>query len=101
MRAEPTDDGPRYDAILVDIDHSPRHRLAASHGDLYSPAGLRAASRHLRPGGAFALWSDDPPDDAFLLDLATAFASSAARIVDFDNPLTGGISSNTVYVATT
>ena len=64
--AEPTADGPRYDAILVDIDHSPRHRLADSHGDLYSPAGLRAASRHLDPGGAFALWSDDPPDDAFL-----------------------------------
>ena len=101
MRAEPAADGPRYDAILVDIDHSPRHRLADSHGDLYSPAGLRAASRHLNPGGAFALWSDDPPDDAFLIDLATAFASSAARIVDFDNPLTGGISSNTVYVATT
>jgi spermidine synthase len=100
MRAEPTPDGPRYDAILVDIDHSPRHRLAASHGDLYSPQGLRAASRHLKPGGVFALWSDDPPDDAFLLDLTTAFASSAARVVDFDNPLTGGISSNTVYVAT-
>jgi spermidine synthase len=101
MRAEATRDSPRYDAILVDIDHSPRHQLADSHADLYSPAGLRAASRHLRPGGAFALWSDDPPDDAFLIDLTTAFASSAARIVDFDNPLTGGISSNTVYVATT
>jgi spermidine synthase len=101
MRAEPTAESPRYDAILVDIDHSPRHRLADSHGDLYSPAGLRAASRHLRPGGAFALWSDDPPDDAFLIDLDAAFASSAARVVDFDNPLTGGISSNTVYVATT
>lgn len=101
MRAEPAADGPRYDAILVDIDHTPRHRLADSHGDLYSPAGLGAASRHLRAGGAFALWSDDPPDDVFLADLASVFASSAARIVDFDNPLTGGISSNTVYVATT
>lgn len=101
MRAEPEADGARYDAILVDIDHTPTHRLADSHGDLYSPAGLRAASRHLRAGGAFALWSDDPPDDVFLADLASAFASSAARIVDFDNPLTGGISSNTVYVATT
>lgn len=101
MRAEPTADSPRYDAILVDIDHTPHHRLADSHGDLYSPAGLRAASRHLRPGGAFALWSDDPPDDAFLADLTSVFATGAARVVDFDNPLTGGISSNTVYVATT
>lgn len=101
MRAEPAADGRRYDAILIDIDHSPRHRLAESHRDLYSPSGLRAASRHLRPGGAFALWSDDPPDDAFLADLSAVFASSAARVVDFDNPLTGGISSNTVYVATT
>jgi spermidine synthase len=101
MRAAPTADSPRYDAILVDIDHSPRHRLAESHADLYSPAGLLAASRHLRTGGAFALWSDDPPDDAFLADLTGVFATAAARIVDFDNPLTGGISSNTVYVATT
>lgn len=101
MRAEPVREAPRWDAILVDIDHSPRHRLAESHSDLYSPAGLRAASRHLRAGGAFALWSDDPPDDAFLADLAGVFATAVALIVDFDNPLTGGISSNTVYVATT
>ena len=91
--------GRRYDAILVDIDHSPRHRLAASHGDLYSPQGLRAASRHLRPGGAFALWSDDPPDPDFGAVLAGVFADTSARVVTFANPLTAGESTNTVYLA--
>src|SRR4051794_22124762 len=32
--------GRRYHAVLVDIDHSPRHTLAPAHGDFYSPAGL-------------------------------------------------------------
>ena len=30
------------------------------------PTGLRALRRLLHPGGVFALWSDDPPDEAFL-----------------------------------
>ena len=46
----------------------------------------------------FALWSDDPPDDEFMRVLATVFDDAAAHVVDFDNPLTGGVSSNTVYV---
>jgi spermidine synthase len=97
MRAAP---GERlWHAILLDIDHTPRHSLDPSHADLYTADGLQALKRHLRPGGVFALWSDDPPDDAFLAVLGSAFASTAAEVVDFDNPLTGGVSSNTVYVA--
>lgn len=88
-----------YDAILVDIDHSPRFSLDPSHTDLYTPAGLRALKRHLRPGGVFALWSDDPPDDEFLTAVREAFAGCTAHVVAFDNPLTGGTSANTVYVA--
>ncbi len=98
VRAEPALDGPRYDAILLDVDHSPRHQLDASHADLYEASGLRALARHLRPGGVFALWSDDPPDDDFMAAMADVFASPVAHVVDFDNPLTGGTSSNTVYV---
>lgn len=98
MRAEPVDDA-RYDAILVDIDHTPRHSLDPSHADLYTVAGLRSLRAHLRPGGVFALWSDDPPDAAFMSTLGEVFASTSAEVVDFDNALTGGVSSNTVYVA--
>ena len=31
--------------------------------------------------------------------MALVFDEPRAHVVDFDNPLTGGISSNTVYVA--
>ena len=96
MRREPET---RYDAILLDVDHSPRHSLDPSHADLYTPDGLRRLARHLRDGGVFALWSDDPPDDSFLADLAAVFDTTDAHVVEFPNPLTGGTSTNTVYVA--
>lgn len=96
MRREP--EGVRYDAILLDVDHSPRHQLDPSHADLYTVPGLTAMKRHLVDGGVFALWSDDPPDAAFLDNLAAVFGDTGAHVVDFDNPITGGMSSNTVYV---
>lgn len=88
----------RWDAILLDVDHSPRHQLDASHADLYTVTGLQNLARHLVVDGVFALWSDDPPDEEFLVTLRTVFPSAEAHVVDFDNALTGGMSSNTVYV---
>jgi spermidine synthase len=89
-----------FDVLLVDIDHSPRHVLNISHAVFYSAAGLRRMTRRIRPGGVFALWSDDPPDDDFTALLEAQFATTAAHVVSFDNHLTGGTSANTVYVAT-
>jgi spermidine synthase len=89
----------RYDALLLDIDHTPRHVLHPSHADFYTADGLRALTRHLHPQGVFALWSDDPPDNEFMTVLAEVFASPSAHVVSFPNPLTGGESANTVYVA--
>jgi predicted membrane-bound spermidine synthase len=91
--------GRRFHAVLVDIDHTPRHVLHPSHAAFYSVEGLRRLGSHLYPDGVFALWSDDPPDPAFLHVLAEAFSTVQAHVVAFDNPLTGGASSNTVYVA--
>ena len=99
MRSAPKPDDARYDAILLDVDHSPRHQLDPSHADLYTVAGLRALAAHLTTSGVFALWSDDPPDDEFLDKAHAVFPQVQAHVVDFANPLTGGISSNTVYVA--
>ncbi|MEX1230054.1 MAG: hypothetical protein WEB58_07425 [Planctomycetaceae bacterium] len=48
---------PLYDAILIDVDHSPEEHLADENASFYSPAGLTSAVRHLRPGGILALWS--------------------------------------------
>lgn len=97
MRAAPET---LYDALLIDIDHSPRNLLDPSHAELYTPAGLRGLAAFLRPRGVFALWSDDPPDEEFVADLQRVFATAAAHVVAFDNFLTGGTSTNTVYVAT-
>lgn len=98
MRSEP-EPGAHYDAILLDVDHSPRHQLDASHADLYTETGLRSLTRHLTENGVFALWSDDPPDDEFMATMSLVFDDPKAHVVDFDNPVTGGVSSNTVYVA--
>ena len=46
------------------------------------------------------MWSDDPPDDGFLSLLESVFSDVEARSVWFDNPLTGGRSAATVYLAT-
>ena len=89
----------RFDAVLVDIDHSPRHVLHPSHARFYRPPGLQGLAAVLKPGGVFALWSDDPPDDEFAADLAQVFTTTHAHVVEFDNPYTGGTSANTVYVA--
>lgn len=96
MRSEPADG---YSAILLDVDHSPRHQLDPTHAHLYTADGLRELSQHLTPRGVFALWSDDPPDDLFMVELSAVFDDAVAHVVDFDNPLTDGVSSNTVYVA--
>ena len=98
MRREP-EASTRYDAILLDVDHSPRHQLDPSHADLYTVDGMRALARHLTSRGVFALWSDDPPDEEFLARASVVFDTVTPHVVDFDNPLTAGVSSNTVYVA--
>jgi spermidine synthase len=88
------------DGVLLDIDHSPRHVLHPSHAPFYTSAGLTALRRLLRRGGVFALWSDDPPDPDVETVLAEVFDRAESHVVDFPNPLTGGTSANTVYVAT-
>ncbi len=88
----------RFDAVLVDIDHSPSALLHPRHAALYTPAGLKALARHLHSGGVFALWSNEPPDDEFRMVLAGAFATSAAHVVTFDNPLQHRDASNTIYI---
>jgi spermidine synthase len=88
----------RFDAVLVDIDHSPRKLLHPRHAALYEPAGLARLAEHLNPGGVFALWSNDPPDDAFNAVLAGAFATSAAHVVTFDDAQGDPGASNTVYI---
>jgi len=96
---DPAQPGRRFHAVLLDIDHSPRNLLHEGHGAFYQLEGLRRLAAHLHPGGVFALWSDDPPDDDFLRDLGAVFAKPKAHIVSFHNPLLERESASTVYVA--
>lgn len=94
------DDGPdRFDAVLVDIDHTPQWHLASEHAGFYRPAGLGRVRDLLRPGGVLSLWSDDPPDDEFVAVLASVFGCVSAEVVPFPNHHTGGHSACTVYLA--
>ena len=95
------EDGKRFHAVLLDIDHSPRNLLDANNRAFYSSIGLRRLAAHLHPGGVFAMWSDDPPEDEFLQTLRTAFATARAEVVKFPNPLLDRESASTVYIART
>ncbi|MEU8959088.1 spermidine synthase [Streptomyces sp. NPDC048518] len=96
---DPHEPGRRFHAVLLDVDHSPRHVLHPAHAALYRPEGLRALARWLHPDGVFALWSNDPPDDEFQAVLAEVFPKTESHVVDFPNPLQGGDATNTVYSA--
>ena len=96
---DPERPGRKFHAVLLDIDHSPRDLLDPRNAAFYEANGLRALAAHLHPGGVFALWSDDPPDDEFLGMLGTAFANARAHIVTFANPVLEAESASTVYVA--
>ena len=80
----------RHDAILLDVDHSPRHLLHPSHAPFYKPEGLRRLAGRLHPGGNSAPWSDDTPDDDYVAALEGVSASCDAHVVTFPNPYTGG-----------
>lgn len=92
-------EGRRFHAVVVDIDHSPRHLLHPAHAVFYRTYGLRRLAARLHPGGVFALWSNDPPDPVFSAELAGVFPDSTAHIVDFRHPAHGTKAANTVYIA--
>lgn len=89
----------QFDAILLDIDHSPEMLLDEGHSGFYRAEGLRDLMRHLRPGGVFALWSNDRPDTAFTQRLVGVFAEASAEPVTFDNPFQDEPFTQTVYLA--
>jgi spermidine synthase len=98
---DPDQPGRRFDAVLVDIDHSPQKLLHPRHAALYGPDGLARLASHLHPGGVFALWSNDPPDEAFIAVLKTVFDKPVAHVVTFPDAQGTGEASNTVYVGIT
>jgi len=91
--------GFQFDAILLDIDHSPNDWLHPNHGGLYTQAGLMQLNSFLKPHGVFALWSNDPPEDVFLNILSQVFVDARGHTIRFENPLQQSTSANGIYVA--
>lgn len=68
-------DDVRWDAIVIDVDHSPEDQLSSSDHGLYSQRGIGLATEHLRPGGVLALWSYEGNDP-----LAEAMRSAMVEV---------------------
>jgi spermidine synthase len=91
----------KFDAVLLDIDHSPEHFLDARNRSFYAVDGLRSVRNQLKPGGCFALWSNDLVSEGFTALLSEVFGSATTHDIEFPNPYTGSVSVNSVYVAQT
>ena len=97
---DPQAPGRRFDAVLLDIDHSPEALLDGRSASFYTEAGLTRLAAQLRPGGVFGLWSNEPPDAGFTARLAGVFAHARAEPVTFHNPLQDKPFTQTVYLGT-
>jgi len=82
--------GRQYDAILIDIDHTPERLLHGGSKGFYTQEGLTDVQRFLKPGGVVGLWSDEAPDEAITALLASTFDEAWAEPVVFENPLQDG-----------
>ncbi|MFN3582170.1 MAG: spermidine synthase [Pseudomonas sp.] len=95
---DPNSPGRQFDAILLDIDHSPRALLHASNASFYTVENLGRMAEQLRQGGVFALWSQDPPDSEFMQVMDAVFINSRAQVVPFFNPFQNAEATNTLYI---
>jgi spermidine synthase len=89
----------KFDAVLLDIDHSPHHHLDSGNASLYTKEGLSSVKDQLRPNGTYAIWSNDPASGLFTNKLREVFATAKSHDIAFPNPYTGARSTNSVYVA--
>lgn len=95
---DPDSDGKKFDAILLDIDHSPTEFLNASNASFYTTENLTLMAEQLKPKGVFAMWSQNLPEESFEALLATVFESVESHVVSFYNPFQNCESTNSVYV---
>jgi len=96
---DPEKPGRLFDAILLDIDHSPEALLDTRSTSFYTPEGLGSLACHLTQEGVFGLWSNDPPDPLFAERLAGTFREVIPETVRFHNPLQDREAVQGVYLA--
>lgn len=95
---DPSSNGKKFDAVLLDIDHSPTEFLNAANASFYTTANLALMAEQIKPQGVFAMWSQNLPEASFEALLKTVFDRVESHVVAFYNPFQGGESTNSVYV---
>ncbi|WP_226664716.1 spermidine synthase [Microbulbifer aggregans] len=95
---DPDAAGRKFDAILLDIDHSPTEYLNAANASFYTTENLALMAEQLKPNGVFAMWSQNLPEEHFESLLKTVFPAVRSHVVSFYNPFMNGDSTNSVYV---
>jgi len=95
---DPSAAGKKFDAILLDIDHSPTEYLNPENAGFYTTENLSRMAEQLQPSGVFAMWSQNPPEADFEALLATVFNRVDSHLISFYNPFQGKDSTNSVYV---
>ncbi|MDQ2076915.1 spermidine synthase [Marinimicrobium sp. ABcell2] len=96
---DPEAPGRQFDGIFLDIDHSPQAHLHSENAGFYTVANLSRMRQQLRPGGVFAMWSNEPADEAFMDILRQVFGNVRSEVVEFFNPFQNRNASNTIYLA--
>jgi spermidine synthase len=97
--AESTGLLPRYDAVLVDIDHAPESVLDPRHAAFYTKAGMERVRSRLAEGGVFALWSASEPSERFRALVESVFGWARNRAISFRNPNNGEREENWILLA--
>ncbi len=95
---DPENAAKKFDAILLDIDHSPTEFLNSANASFYCTENLTLMAEQLKPNGVFAMWSQNLPEAHFEALLKTVFAGVTSHIVAFYNPFQNSESTNSVYV---
>ena len=91
-------EGKKFDAILLDIDHSPTEFLNSDNASFYTTENLALMAEQLKSKGVFSMWSQNLPEESFEDLLKTVFESVESHVVSFYNPLQDIESTNSVYV---
>jgi len=95
---DPSNEGKKFDAILLDIDHSPTEFLNVANASFYTTENLGLMAEQLKSQGVFAMWSQNLPEESFEALLKTVFEHVESHVVSFYNPFQSKVSTNSVYV---
>ena len=96
---DPAEPARKFDAILLDIDHAPDFHLNYSHAKFYGKEGMENIKYNLNDNGLFSLWSNNAPDNNFVVFLKETFDNARAEKVTFYNSILEEDCTQTVYIA--